>query len=399
MQKNQIPSRIVSIDIFRALTMLLMIFVNSLGYLDGIPDWLGHAERNEDAMGLADIVFPCFLFIVGMSIPFAIKSRLKKGDSKSKIIIHVLIRTIALLIMGVFHENIYRINKELCIMNWHMWQLLVNISFILIWNVYPDKPKQKRLFTALKILGFASLIILAIAFRGGEAGNVMYFRPHWWGILGIIGWTYLISTLIYLYSKKNIVFILSSFLLFVTVNILIHAQVIPMSSSLFNSLSFLGRGAFVSLTLGGTLASLIFVWAKENNNLKQFFIAILSISIITFIAGVYTRQFWGISKLNETPAWVFFSLSVSFFAFALLFWLTDVKNYKNVFKIIQAAGTSTLLCYLIPYIYESLVEITGWGLPLFLNFGIVGLIKTAIIALLIIMFTGVLERVGIKMKL
>lgn len=396
---NQIPSRIISIDIFRALTMLLMIFVNSLGYLDGIPEWLEHAKRNEDAMGLADIVFPCFLFIVGMSIPFAIKSRLKKGDSKSKIIIHVIIRTIALLIMGVFHENIYHINDEVCIMGWSTWQLLVNLCFILIWNIYPDKPNLKKLFTALRIFGLVSLLLLAIIFRGGEPDNLMFLKPRWWGILGIIGWTYLISSITYLYLKRNILYIILSFLLFATYNVLVHAQIITMSPTLQKSLSFLGSGSFVSLTLGGTIASLLFVWAKESNKLKQFFITIFSISVITFFVGAYTRQFWGISKLNETPAWVFFSLSASFFVFGLLFWLTDVKNYKKAFNIIKPAGTSTLLCYLIPLIYDSLIDLAGRSLPLFFNYGIVGLIKTALVAILIIMFTGKLEHLGIKMKL
>ena len=56
-------TRIASIDILRALTMVLMIFVNDLWSLTNIPDWLGHVERGVDGMGLADTVFPAFLFI------------------------------------------------------------------------------------------------------------------------------------------------------------------------------------------------------------------------------------------------------------------------------------------------------------------------------------------------
>lgn len=72
-------SRIASIDILRAITMVLMIFVNDLWSLQDIPAWLGHVTREADGMGLADTVFPAFLFIVGMSIPFAVASRRKKG--------------------------------------------------------------------------------------------------------------------------------------------------------------------------------------------------------------------------------------------------------------------------------------------------------------------------------
>jgi heparan-alpha-glucosaminide N-acetyltransferase len=76
-------ARLKSIDILRALTMLLMIFVNDLWSLSGIPEWLEHKAANVDGMGLADVVFPAFLFIVGLSVPYAIRARLKKGIASS----------------------------------------------------------------------------------------------------------------------------------------------------------------------------------------------------------------------------------------------------------------------------------------------------------------------------
>src|SRR5688572_15789380 len=97
--------RIATIDILRALTMVLMIFVNDLGSLRGIPAWLGHVEQGVDGIGLADVVFPAFLFIVGLSLPFAIDNRRKKGDTELQLIMHVLTRTFALLVMGVFLVN------------------------------------------------------------------------------------------------------------------------------------------------------------------------------------------------------------------------------------------------------------------------------------------------------
>ena len=81
MDKDQ-PGRIAAIDTFRALTMVMMIWVNDFWTLTNVPAWLGHAAMDEDRMGLSDWVFPGFLFIVGLSIPFAINARRKKGNSK-----------------------------------------------------------------------------------------------------------------------------------------------------------------------------------------------------------------------------------------------------------------------------------------------------------------------------
>ena len=64
-----LDNRIASIDILRALTMLLMIWVNDFWTLYNVPKWLQHAKATEDYLGFSDIILPLFLFIVGLSIP------------------------------------------------------------------------------------------------------------------------------------------------------------------------------------------------------------------------------------------------------------------------------------------------------------------------------------------
>jgi len=73
--KTDFSERNVAIDILRALTMLMMIFVNDLWTISGYPEWLGHAKFNQDMLGLADIVFPCFLFAVGMCFHLPVYTR------------------------------------------------------------------------------------------------------------------------------------------------------------------------------------------------------------------------------------------------------------------------------------------------------------------------------------
>ena len=74
-----------AIDMFRGLTMFLMVFVNDFWTVEGVPHFLEHTETLEDGMGLADIVFPMFLFAMGMSIPYASprESRVKRPSDTS----------------------------------------------------------------------------------------------------------------------------------------------------------------------------------------------------------------------------------------------------------------------------------------------------------------------------
>ena len=60
--------------------MLLMLLVNDYAGVRGLPHWFYHAASNEDMLGISDIVFPAFLFALGLSIPFALQKRIERGD-------------------------------------------------------------------------------------------------------------------------------------------------------------------------------------------------------------------------------------------------------------------------------------------------------------------------------
>ena len=54
--------RILSIDIFRGLTILVMVFVNDLAGIKGLPWWNYHIPPGEQGLTYVDVVFPAFLF-------------------------------------------------------------------------------------------------------------------------------------------------------------------------------------------------------------------------------------------------------------------------------------------------------------------------------------------------
>lgn len=114
--------RILSIDIFRGSTMLLMIFVNDLSSVRGLPRWTYHAHTNEDFMTYVDMVFPAFLFILGMALPLAIERRLRKDPSLAHLIGHIVLRTVALLVFGLILANTDQGNSaSMHGLNTYMW--------------------------------------------------------------------------------------------------------------------------------------------------------------------------------------------------------------------------------------------------------------------------------------
>lgn len=213
MVKVQKTTRIEALDIFRALTMFFMLFVNDIPGLKNIPHWLLHASYHEDMLGFSDTIFPAFLFAMSMAVPYVIQNRYKKGDTTLEVGLHIFWRTIALLVMGVYTVNRDTIDPVASGMSMPVFSLLMVLAFFLIWSVYPKvKGFRRHLISLMKMIG---LLILAYLFYIYVGINDTAFSPQWWGILGLIGWTYVVCAVIFLVTRENL--LLNTFALFLLI--------------------------------------------------------------------------------------------------------------------------------------------------------------------------------------
>lgn len=393
-----IVPRVASIDILRALTMVLMIFVNDLWSLKDIPSWLEHVKRGVDGIGLADVVFPAFLFIVGLSIPYAVNNRRKKGDTDQQLVQHVLLRTFALLVMGVFLVNGETYNANATGMPEYLWNPLCCLSFILIWNSYSPS-LNKYLVWSARVIGILILLILSIIYRGGEDGNIRYFAPSWWGILGLIGWAYLVGGLVTIFAKDRFYVILAGWLFFCILSIVSKAGFIPRHGVFSFIPDAIRGGTLTGLTMGGVLTSTVFRYFVKRKDNRRLTLVFLLFSVILIGLSIITRPYWGLAKLGATPAWLFLCSAFTVLTFIAIYWLVDVMGKAKWFNLIKPAGTATLLCYLIPYFAYSIRESLNIRLPDLLITDGIGLVKSFLFALLCVVVTGLLIRLGIRLKL
>ena len=91
--------RLVSLDAFRGLTIVGMLLVNNTALDSGTPRHLTHAAWNA-GVHFADLVFPWFLFIVGVALPYAAASFRKKGLPRRAYVGKVLGRCLTLFLLG-----------------------------------------------------------------------------------------------------------------------------------------------------------------------------------------------------------------------------------------------------------------------------------------------------------
>lgn len=386
--------RIASVDIFRALTMFIMLFVNDIPGLRDVPHTLMHAGVYEDMLGFSDLVFPAFLFCMGMSVPLAIQTRYRKGDTVLQVSAHLFWRTVALIAMGLFSINSAGVPGGL---SGEWFRLLMVLGFFLVWGVYP-KASGARL-VVFRVMKWAGVTLLAaLVVYKDLAGQP--FHVGWWGILGLIGWTYAVCALVYLVSegqfRKNLV----AWVVVMLLAFLSHTGWVPGDwGARIVLLPFVPSDwTLHAFGLSGLMTTLVMQRVARKEEPWPFLRILLVMGAVMALLGLACHGHWIVSKIQATPTWLFWCLAWFFPLFGMLFWLADTKGKGRWFDLIKPAGTATLTCYILPYVWYALQQMWGLAWPDCLRAGWPGLLKSLVYALVIVLLTGVLVRFKVKLK-
>ena len=391
-------NRIMSIDIMRGITLFLMLFVNDL-YIPGVPNWLVHAEASEDGMGLADWVFPGFLFMVGLSIPYAIEARRRKNQRSKSLWSHILVRTLSLLLIGVLMVNIPYLNPTLTTMSTELWALLVYGCIFLIWNQYPKLSKSAKIFKLLRILGVVALVVLVVLFKAGTTENPEWIKTSWWGILGLIGWGYFTAAATYLSTGGKLIGVILMWLLFLVLNVLSQLGGLDIVKALDPYIGVLLAGNIPVLVLSGLIVGILL--KKQIDNYLKLLATFLLLGLLFLVLGLVLHQYFIVSKILGTPSWAMYCSGISVLFFCLLFVLVDVYKWTGWAKLFLPAGQNSLTTYLAP----DIIYYTIWGLGLNVLFykqsesALLAVFGSLFWAFLMIGFAALLSKINIKLKL
>ncbi len=387
--------RIGAIDAFRAITMYLMLFVNDMAGLRDVPHWLKHARADEDMMGFSDLIFPAFLFCLGMSIPFAIQARYRRGADHLSVLSHVAWRTVALVVMGMY---ILRGEDIQGGMPWYAYSLLMVLSFLLVWGTYPrTESPWRHLHTALRMAGLALMLFLLID-RDLHDNSI---QTGWWGILGLIGWTYGLTAMTYVLLRGNEKRLLVAWVVVMIMAVVAHTDWLPWGWGVRYALLPFIPSDWTLHALGMTgMLSAVFMQRMTARGQQNLFILSTFLSgAAMLVAGMVAHQYWIISKIQSTPTWIFFGMALFLPLTGMLYWLCDVRGHSAWYRPIRAAGTATLTCYMIPYVWYAVQGMMHWWYPGVLNSGAPGLMRSALFALVVTLIVECLEKIPIKLKL
>ena len=391
--------RITSIDALRGLVMFTMIFVNDLASVgDIVPDWMMHYElRHKDPNGMTfvDLVLPAFLFIVGMSIPFALGARIAKGEPLWKTLLHVVQRTASLLLIGVLMVNGEPDADKL---DWSpaLWMVLMFASAIFAFGSVK----------ALRVIGLCALLWLAYEWVGPQSEKIVTLTPftlrsQWWGILGMIGWDYLVGSIAFLAFRGNRTALLASMALLMSLFIADHADVFD--GFWLTKIVGIGDtlGSQGAITVGGVLLASILRDATMSEFASRVRFT-LGFMLSTLVGAMLLQGAYGLSKNAATPSYCLWACAITSALWLLIHLITDVHRVERIANPLAVAGQNVLLAYFLsealPFVLQR-TGLDGWYHTLSQFHLVSAVTRAAICSVLLLAVTDGLNHKGFRLRL
>jgi predicted acyltransferase len=311
----KIINRLLSLDIFRGITIAGMILVNSPGNNSSYA-WLEHSSW--DGCTPADLVFPFFLFILGVSLVFSLTSCLERGMLKGKIVTKILKRTLIIFFLGLVlngfpHYNLSTIRIPGVLQRIAVCYCIVSLIFL------TTRLRMQILITASLLIGYWMIMTL-IPIPGfgaddlSKAGNLAAYIDR----IAFLGHTYRPE-----YDPEGILSTLPA----------------------------------IATTLLGCLtgAGLLSKYPARTKLL-----GIYALGLFALISGGGWGMWFPINKALWTSSFVLWTGGLALCLFGLCYWLIEIKQYRAWSKPFEIFGTNALLAYFMHILLlkiENLVHI------------------------------------------
>lgn len=306
MSKTPIGSatqRLVSLDVFRGITIAGMILVNNPGTWEHIYWPLRHAEWH--GWTPTDLVFPFFLFIVGVSIALAFGSRVESGRSKRDLYLKVVKRALIIFALGLFL------------------------------NAFPYFE-----FSELRIPGvlqriavcylFASLIFLNASIRTQVAITIALLLIYWLLLVLIPAPGFAAGDL----SKEGS---LPSF-----IDRLILGKHVWAQAKVYDPEGILSTIPALATTLIGVLTG---IWLGTKNSSYEKAAGLFVTGAVCVAVGWAWNSFFPINKALWTSSYALFTGGLALQLLALCYWVIDIKGYRRWARPFEIFGVNALALY------------------------------------------------------
>lgn len=377
--------RLLSLDVFRGMTIAGMILVNNPGSWSTTYAPLLHADWHGCTP--TDWIFPFFLFIVGVAIPLAIGRRMEEGVPDREIVSKVLSRTAIIFGLGLlltafpnfgFKEEYSRL-KPL-----HYVLLAVFLLAILFREVLNQKQFQEAVYQRRRrLLGFVALATAAaMVILGIFAYDLSHLRIP--GVLQRIAIVYGICSLLYLKTSwqtqlwTGIGLLIAYWALMTLVPVpdgyppnldaetnlgaWLDRAILGTNHLWSQAKTWDPEGILSTVPAIGTgiCGMLTGEWIKREKNEYKKLTGILGFGAILLALGLIWDLSFPINKKIWTSSYVLYVGGIAMLFLGVTYWLVDVLNYKKWIKPFVVFGVNPLFAYVLSGIVAKLMYTIHW---------------------------------------
>jgi predicted acyltransferase len=287
--------------------------------------------------GLHDLIQPSFTFLVGVALPYSIRSREKKGETFARSLAHTIVRSVVLIALGIFLRSIHQ-----------------PITYF----TFEDTLTQIG-------MGYTFAFLLA------------FCRPRWqWAALGVILFGYWLAWALYPTPPAGFDY--------ATVGVPPewHSHLLHGLAAHWNKNANLGqafdvwflnlfprtspflynRGGYLTLSFIPTLGTMLLGLAAGRwllSSAPQIPLRRFLIAGTALVCGGILLHVLGINPIVKriwTPAWTLFSGGLCFYLLAAFSWLIDVRGHRRFAFPLVVIGMNSIAAYLIAHLWEDFVE-------------------------------------------
>ncbi len=314
--------RLVSLDVFRGVTIAFMILVgNRIGDYYYWP--LDHAPWNGYTP--TDLIFPAFLFIVGITVVFSSESRLSRGDSKASLLLHTLRRAAILFLLGLVINGFPYFNLGTLRIYGVLQRIAICFLFASILYLLDRRASSKIVLVVAILLGY-------------------WFLMRWVPVpgFGVPG-----RDIPFLDPTRNLAACLDR-------------HVFP--GRLYNTVRD-PEGILSTLPALGTtlLGMLTGIWLRSKRDASQKAVGMFACGALGILLGMLWSHWFPINKNLWTSSFVVLTAGWSLVVFSVLYWAVDIRNWKKGWTHIWLVfGTNAITAYVFSHLLSATLYAIHW---------------------------------------
>jgi predicted acyltransferase len=313
-EKPSAGQRLISLDAFRGATMALMVLVNTPGDGEHVYGPLRHAEWN--GWTPTDVVFPSFMWIVGVALTLSLSRRIAAGASRAQLLAQALRRALILYALG----------------------LLV--------YAFPDfNLSRQRLLGVLQRIAICYLIAVAIYLYTRVRGQIIW-------IVSLLAGYWLLMALVpvpgYGSGRLDVEGNLAHYIDRSVLGAHNYA-----STKTWDPEGIVSTLPAIATVLFGIMAGQIL---RLERTLAKRTAWLLAVGGVLIAAGLICDIWLPINKKLWTSSFALFMAGLDFVIFAIMVWWADVRGHVRFMKPLVIMGMNAITVYLASELLETLLN-------------------------------------------